>query len=160
MFFYSKFDCSQLFLNGRNVLSLSTNIYEYNLCWFANLFSNVLILLAFSKKVLSKTGRVSYAKTSGQNNFTVTNQVGNNCLTYIESVNGLTTCCTVYNKMMQMLENKDVGQSWNDWVCQKDTRLAKSRDLCKDHGLTHVEVSLSFEEYVPTDGVIEALSNA
>ena len=57
--------------------------------------------------------------------------------------------------MVQMLENKDVGQSWNDWICQKDTRLAKSRDLCKDRGLTHVEVSLSFEEDVPTDGVIE-----
>ena len=57
--------------------------------------------------------------------------------------------------MVQMLENKDFGQSWSDWVCQKDARLAKSRDLCKDRGLTHVEVSLSFEEDVPTDDVIE-----
>ena len=84
-----------------------------------------------------------------------TEQVGNNCLTYMESLDRLTTCCTIYNKMVQMLESKNVGQSWNDWVCQKDTRLAKSRDLCKDRGLTHVEVSLSFEEYVPTDSVIE-----
>ena len=83
-----------------------------------------------------------------------TDQVGNNCLTYMESLDGLTTCCTIYNKMVQML-GKNAGQSGNDWVCQKDTRLAKSRDLCKDRGLTHVEVSLSFEEYVATDGVIE-----
>ena len=84
-----------------------------------------------------------------------TDQVGNNCLTYMEFLDGLTTCCTIYNKMVQMLESKGAGQSWNDWVCQKDTRLAKSRDLCKDRGLTHVEVSLSFEEYFPSDRVIE-----
>ena len=84
-----------------------------------------------------------------------TDQVGNNCFTYMEFLDSLTTCCTICNKMVQMLESKNVGQSWNDWVCQKDTHLAKSRDLCKDRGLTHVEVSLSFEEYVPTDGVIE-----
>ena len=88
-----------------------------------------------------------------------TDQVGNNCLTYMESLDGLTTCCTIYNKMVQMLGSKNVGQSWNDWVCQKDTRLAKSRDLCKDHGLTHVEVSLSFEEYVPTDSIIDNTLN-
>ena len=87
-----------------------------------------------------------------------TNQVGNNCLTYMQSLDGLTTCCTIYNKMVQMLESKNVGLSWNDWVCQKDTRLAKSRDLCKDRGLTHVEVSLSFEEYVPTDGITQITS--
>ena len=88
-----------------------------------------------------------------------TDQVGNNCLTYIESVDGLRTRCTIYNKMVQMLESKNVGQSWNDWVCQKDTRLAKSRDFCKDRGLTHVEVSLSFEEDVPSDSVIEDCFN-
>ena len=54
VFFYSKFDCSLLFVNGRNVLSLSTNVYEHNLCWFASLFSNVLILWAFSKKRYQK----------------------------------------------------------------------------------------------------------
>ena len=58
-----------------------------------------------------------------------TDQVGNNCLTYMETVDGLTTFSTIYNKMVQVLESKDVGQSWNDWVCQKDTCLAKSRDL-------------------------------
>ena len=50
-----------------------------------------------------------------------TDQVGNSCLTYMGSLDGLTTCCTIYNKMVQMLESKNVGQSWNDWVCQKDT---------------------------------------
>ena len=44
-------------------------------------------------------------------------------------------------------------------MCQKDTRLAKSRDLCKDRGLTHVEVSLSFEKYFPSDRVIENCFN-
>ena len=83
-----------------------------------------------------------------------TDQVGNNCLTYMESVDGLRTRCTIYNKMVQMLESENVGQSWNDWVCQKDTRLAKSRDFCKDRGLTHVKVSFSFEEDVPSDSVI------
>ena len=86
-----------------------------------------------------------------------TDQVGNNCRTYMESVNDLRICCTIYNKfkMVQVLDSKDVGQSWNDWVCQKDTRLAKSRDFCKDRALTHVKVSLSFEEDVPSDSVIE-----
>ena len=91
--------------------------------------------------------------------FDNTDQVGNNCLTYMESVDGLRTRCTIYNKMVQMLESKNVGQSWNDWVYQKDTRLAKSRDFCKDRGLTHVEVSLSFEEDVPSDSVIEDCFN-
>ena len=67
-----------------------------------------------------------------------TDQVGNNCRIYMENVYGLTTRCTIYNKMVQVLESKDIGQSWNDRVCRKDTRLAKSRDLRKDRGLTHV----------------------
>jgi hypothetical protein len=45
-------------------------------------------------------------------------QVGNNCLTCMETVDGLTTCCKVYNKMVQMLESKSVretvGQHWKD----------------------------------------------
>ena len=56
-----------------------------------------------------------------------TDQVCNNCLTCMETVDGLTTRCTIYNKMVQMLETKDFGQSWNGWVCQKDTCLAKSK---------------------------------
>ena len=88
-----------------------------------------------------------------------TDQVDNNCLAYMESANGLRIHCTIYNKMVQVLESKDVGQSWNDWVCQEDTHLAKSRDFCKDCGLTNVEVSLSFEEDVPSDSVIEDCFN-
>ena len=45
--------------------------------------------------------------------------------------------------MVQMLENKSVretvGQHWKDWVCQKNTRLAKARGLAKDRGLTRAE---------------------
>ena len=88
-----------------------------------------------------------------------TDQFINNCLTYMETVQGVRIRCTIYNKMVQMLESKDVGQSWNDWVCQKDTRLARSRDFCKDRCVTHVEVSLSFEGNVPSDSVIEDCSN-
>ena len=47
-----------------------------------------------------------------------TDQVGNNCRTYMESQDGLTTCCTIYNKMVQILESKNVDQSWNDWACK------------------------------------------
>ena len=37
-----------------------------------------------------------------------TDQVGNNCLTYMETVDGLTTRCKIYNEMVQMLESKSV----------------------------------------------------
>ena len=47
-----------------------------------------------------------------------TDQVGNNCLTYMETVQGVTTRCKIYNKMVQMLESKSVretvGQHWKD----------------------------------------------
>ena len=38
-------------------------------------------------------------------------QVGNNCLTYMETVDGLTTRCKIYNKMVQMLESKSVRET-------------------------------------------------
>lgn len=45
-------------------------------------------------------------------------QVGNNCLTYMETVDHVTTRCKIYNKMVQMLESKSVrdkvGQHWKD----------------------------------------------
>ena len=48
-----------------------------------------------------------------------TDQVGNNCLRYMETVRGLTTRCKIYNKMVQMLESESVretvGQHWKDW---------------------------------------------
>ena len=65
-----------------------------------------------------------------------TDQVGNNCLTYKETVQGVTTRCKIYNKMVQMLESKSVRETVGQhWVCQKNTRLAKARDLAKDLGL-------------------------
>ena len=50
-------------------------------------------------------------------------QVGNNCLTYMETVDGLTTRCKIYNKMVQMLESKNVretvGQHWRTGFVKK-----------------------------------------
>ena len=89
-----------------------------------------------------------------------TDQVGNNCLTYMETVDGLTARCKIYNKMVQMLQSKSVretvGQQWKNWVCQKDTRLAN--DLAKDRGFKDAVPSENFmedtllrvTEYVPT----------
>ena len=88
-----------------------------------------------------------------------TDQVGNNCLTYMETVDGLTTRCKIYNKMVQMLESKSVretvGQHWKDWVCQKDTRPANARDLAKDRGLTRAEVTFYCKDAVPSDNFME-----
>ena len=57
-----------------------------------------------------------------------TNKVGNNCLTCMETVMGMTTRCKIYNKMVQMLESKSVrdtvGQHWEDWVCRQKACLA------------------------------------
>ena len=88
-------------------------------------------------------------------------QVGNNCLTYMETVHGVTTRCKIYNKMVQMLERKSVretvGQHWKDWVCQKNTRLAKARDLARDRGLTRAEVAFycNCADNVPCDILME-----
>ena len=41
-----------------------------------------------------------------------TDQGGNNCLTYMETVDGLTTRCKIYNKMVQMLEQKCSRNRW------------------------------------------------
>ena len=88
-----------------------------------------------------------------------TDQVGNNCLTYMETVQGVTTRCKSYNKMVQMLESKSVretvGQHWKDWVCQKNTRLAKAQDLAKDRGLTRAEVTFYCADNVPSDSLME-----
>ena len=88
-----------------------------------------------------------------------TDQVGNNCLTYMETVDGLTTRCKIYNKMVQMLESKSVretvGQHWKEWVCQKYTRLGNARDLAKDRGLTRAEVTFYCKDTVPSDNFME-----
>ena len=61
--------------------------------------------------------------------------------------------------MVQMLERKSVretvGQHWKDWVCQKNTRLAKPRDLAKDRGLTRAEVTFYCADNVPSDSLME-----
>ena len=77
----------------------------------------------------------------------------------METVQGVTTRCKIYNKMVQMLESKSVretvGQHWKDWVCQKNTRLAKARDLAKDRDLTRAEVTFYCADNVPCDGLME-----
>ena len=59
-------------------------------------------------------------------------KVGQNCLTYMETINGMSTRSKIYNKTVQMLECKGVcdtiGCHWKDWVSQEDTRLARARD--------------------------------
>jgi hypothetical protein len=46
--FYSKFDYSVGFLNSKNVVSLKKTVDKCKLSWFANLFSNFLILWALN----------------------------------------------------------------------------------------------------------------
>ena len=88
-----------------------------------------------------------------------TDQVGNNCLTYMETVQGVITRCKIHNKMLQMLEIKSVrvtvGQHWKDWLCQKNTRLTKARDLAKDRGSIRVEVTFYCADNVPCDSATE-----
>ena len=71
----------------------------------------------------------------------------------METVQGMTTRCKIYNKMVQMLESKSVretaGQRWKDWVCEKNTRLAK------DRGLTRAEVTFYCADNVPSDSLME-----
>ena len=53
-------------------------------------------------------------------------KVGQNCLTYMETINGMSTRSKIYNKMVQMLECKGVrdtiGCHWKDWVSQEYAR--------------------------------------
>ena len=42
-----------------------------------------------------------------------------------------------------------------DWVCQKNTRLAKALDLAKDRGLTRAEVTFYCADNVPSDSLME-----
>ena len=87
--------------------------------------------------------------------------VGRNCLTIMETIDGLKTRQKIYNKMVQMLECKSVrnviGCHWKDWVCQKDTRLADARDKAKDRGLTRAEVTFYIDSTVPSDHFIDSV---
>ena len=73
-----------------------------------------------------------------------THRVGENCLTYMETVGGISIRCKIYNKMVQMLECKsvreNVGCHWKDWICQHGTRLADARDQARDRGLTPADL--------------------
>ena len=86
-------------------------------------------------------------------------EVGNNCLTWMEEVDGIKTRQKIYNKMIQMLETKSVrstvGSHWKDWVCQTETRLAEARDKAKDRGLTRAEVTFYIQDEIPNDEFIE-----
>ena len=50
---------------------------------------------------------------------------------------------------------ENVGQHWKNWVCQKNTRLAKARDLAKDRGVTLAEVTFYCVDNVPGDRLME-----
>ena len=86
-------------------------------------------------------------------------EVGKNCLTWMEEIDGLKTRQKIYNKMVQMLETKsvrsNVGSHWKDWVCQNGTRLADARDKAEERGLTRAEVTFYIQDEIPDDGFIE-----
>ena len=88
--------------------------------------------------------------------------VGQNCLTYMETVDGITTRQKIYNKMVQMLECKSVRSSvgchWKDWVCQQNTRLATARDKSTERGLTRAEVTFYVKDgEIPSEEEIESV---
>ena len=87
-------------------------------------------------------------------------KVGQNCLTYMETINGMSTRSKIYNKMVQMLECKGVRDSigchWKDWVSQDDTRLARARDEASQRGLTRAEVTFYCQNDIPSDEIMEA----
>ena len=86
-------------------------------------------------------------------------EVGMNCLTWMESIDGIKTRQKIYNKMVQMLETRgvrsSVGSHWKTWVCQTGTRLAEARDKAKDRGLTRAEVTFYIQDEIPNDEFIE-----
>ena len=88
-------------------------------------------------------------------------EVGKNCLTWMEKIDGYTTRQKIYNKVVQMLECKsvrsNVGAHWKDWVCQKGTRLANARDQAKDRGLTRAEVTFYIQQGIPEEGIIDTV---
>eukprot|EP00116_Pleurobrachia_bachei_P001912 sb/3462174/ len=92
--------------------------------------------------------------------------VGNNCLTYLETVSGFKTRQKVYNKMVQSLECQSVrsntGCHWRDWVVQNDTCLANARDQCSERGFTRAEVTFYIDEdhTIPDDDIIQETLDA
>ena len=87
-------------------------------------------------------------------------KVGQNCLTYMETINGMSTRSKIYNKIVQMLKYKGVrdtiGCHWKDWVSQEDTGLACARDEAYQRGLTRAEVTFYCKNEIPSDEIMEA----
>ena len=82
-------------------------------------------------------------------------KVGQDCLTYMETINGMSTRSKIYNKLVQMLECKGVRDSmgchWKNWVSQQYTRLARARDEASPRGLTREEVTFYCQNDIPSD---------
>ena len=87
-------------------------------------------------------------------------KVGQNCLTYMKTINGMSTRSKIYNKMVQMLECKGVHDSigchWKDLVSQQDTRLARARDEASQRGLTRAEITFYCQNVIPNEEIMEA----
>jgi hypothetical protein len=92
--------------------------------------------------------------------------VGRNCLSYMDtSPAGCSVRCKLYNKMVQCLEVKAVGDKlgnhWKNWVDQRirdkitnekvPTRLAIAKDKATARGLTRAEVTFNCKEDIPSD---------
>ena len=87
--------------------------------------------------------------------------VGANCLSYMETIDGVCTRQKVYNKLVQMLEcqsvRSSIGCHWRDWVSQEDTRLAAARDAATDRGLTRAEITFYVDDFnIPPADFIES----
>lgn len=84
--------------------------------------------------------------------------VGLNCLSWMETVQGMSIRSKLYNKFVQMLETQAVrsriGNHWMAWVDQALTTLAANRDDARERGLTRCEVTFYCEDKIPTDDFI------
>ena len=85
-------------------------------------------------------------------------KVGENCLKYVEAIDGVISRYKIYNKKVQMMECKGaidrgtIGCHWKDWVCQIDTRLVRARDKARLRGLTR---AFYCDQYIPSDEIME-----
>ena len=87
-------------------------------------------------------------------------KVGQHCLTYMETINGMSTRSKIYNKVVRMLECKGVrdtiGCHWKDLVSQEDTRLARARNESSQRDLTRAEVTFYCKTEISSDEIMEA----
>ena len=74
---------------------------------------------------------------------------GHNCLTYLETIDDISTRSKIYNKIVRMLECKAVhatiGCHWKDWVSQEYTRLAGAINKASHRGLTRMKVTFYYQ---------------